>query len=413
MSAQERLDTMATIEPRKNKHGTITGYRLRSCIARDGRGKQVWRTCTIPRPEGLTPVREQKEVQRIADDWEREQKESYDRTGAKGDRDRITLESFIRDHWWEDHVMDGEHKPSTVSFFRYMSDDILEYFGHQKRLKQIDTEAVKRYIKYLRTDAHTKAGEPYSASTIQHHYKTLVNILDYAKRMRYVLENPCDGLSAKEKPHKDKGKTIDFLDSEQARCFMACLEDEPLFWKTFMNVLIVTGLRRGECLGLQWIDIDHDRLILHIERNVTIDRDSPEKYRVGATKTGESRTVPLSRRVYGLLMDLKREHEERLQMKLMPTMFVFSRTTDPRKPIYPTEPTRWQRQFVKRHGLPNVSPHDLRHTAATLALEAGANLKEIQQLLGHADPATTMAFYTGVTEETQRRTVDGIESLIG
>ena len=70
-------------------------------------------------------------------------------------------------------------------------------------------------------------------------------------------------------------------------------------------------------------------------------------------------------------------------------------------------------QFVKRHHLPNMSPHDLRHTAATLALESGANLKDVQQLLGHADPSTTMAFYTGVTEEAQRRTVEGIESMIG
>lgn len=67
---------------------------------------------------------------------------------------------------------------------------------------------------------------------------------------------------------------------------------------------------------------------------------------------------------------------------------------------------------MKRHNLPNVSPHDLRHTAATLALEGGADLKQVQQLLGHKDPATTMRFYTGVTEEAERRTVQGIESVL-
>lgn len=403
---------MATIDTRRNAKGEITGYRLRACVGRDEQGKQVWRTKSIKRPTGLTPGREQKEVQRIADEWETGQKEDYQRTHSKTDKDRITFERFVRDHWWADHVVDGEHKPSTISFFRYMSNDILEYFGPQKELKQIDTEAVKRYIKFLRTKAQTKSGEPYSQSTIQHHYKTLVNILDYARRMHYVKNNPCDDLSVKEKPHKEKGRTIDFLDMEQAKRFMACLEDEPLFWKVLMNVLITTGLRRGECLALQWRDIDPDKLTLTIERNVTVDRNSPEKYRVGSTKTGEARIVPISPRVYGLLMQLKREHEMRLQVKMHPSAFIFCRTADPRKPIYVTEPTRWQRKFVKRHNLPLVSPHDLRHTAATLALVSGANMKEVQQLLGHADPATTMEFYTAVSEQAQRRTVEGIESMI-
>ena len=67
---------------------------------------------------------------------------------------------------------------------------------------------------------------------------------------------------------------------------------------------------------------------------------------------------------------------------------------------------------MQRHGLPNVSPHDLRHTAATLALESGADLKQIQQLLGHRDASTTLQFYAGVTEERQRQTVEGIENLL-
>lgn len=134
---------------------------------------------------------------------------------------------------------------------------------------------------------------------------------------------------------------------------------------------------------------------------------------MGVTKTGEERTVPLSPRVYGLLMQLKREHEERLQMVLAPATFIFCRETDPSKPVYVTAPTRFMTRFIRRHNLPDLSPHDLRHSAATLALESGADLKQVQQLLGHKDASTTMQFYVGVTEEAQRRTVEGIESLIG
>jgi integrase len=114
-----------------------------------------------------------------------------------------------------------------------------------------------------------------------------------------------------------------------------------------------------------------------------------------------------------MLMELKAEQQKKYGGVLLPAAFIFCTEANPFLPVYPTEPTRFQRKFVKRHKLPNVSPHDLRHTAATLALESGANLKEVQELLGHSDPATTMAFYTGVSEEAQRRTVEGIESLIG
>lgn len=403
---------MATIDTRRNKQGDITGYRLRACVGRDEQYKQVWRTCTIPRPEGLTPAKEKKEVQRMADEWEKEQKADYERTHSKEDKDKITLADFIANHWWKDHVEDGTHTPSSISFFRYMSDDIIAYFGPKKRLNQIDAEAVKRYIKYLNTEAQTKQGKPYSAATVQHHFSTLRNILEYARRFHYIQSDPCQDLSQKEKPHRD-AKKVDFLDVDKAREFMRCLDSEPLFWKAYLNVLMTCGLRRGEALALQWADIDRDKMTLDISRNVTIDRSSPDKIRIGNTKTGESRTVPLSPRVYGLLMELKREHETRLKSKLLPHTFIFCRAADPRKPIYPTEPTRFMSKFVKRHNLPDVSPHDLRHTAATLALESGANLKEVQQFLGHADPATTMAFYTGVTEEAQRRTVEGIEKLLG
>ena len=96
----------------------------------------------------------------------------------------------------------------------------------------------------------------------------------------------------------------------------------------------------------------------------------------------------------------------------MPSAFIFCNEINPYMPLYPTEPTRHVAKFVKKYNLPNVSPHDLRHTAATLALESGANLKQVQTLLGHKDEATTMQFYAGVTDEAKRRTVEGIESIL-
>lgn len=402
---------MATVIERKDKNGNFTKYKLMCCVGRDEANKQIWRTKTINRPEGLTPAKERKEVQRIADDWETEQKADYERNHSKVDKSKITLAEFVNEHWWPDHVLDGEHTPNSVSFFKHMSDDILEYFGSKKKLEQIDAEAIKRYIKYLRKEATTKNGTPLSATTVQHHFGTLRNILEYARRFHYIKYNPCMDLSQKEKPRRDN-KKIDFLTPEQAQRFMKCLNDEPLFWQCFMNILITTGLRRGECVGLRWGDIDSNKLEMAVKRNVTIDKEAENKIHIGETKTKEQRTVPISQRLNGMLKRFKAEQEEKYG-KLMPSAFIFCRSDNPYAPIYPTAPTRWQHRFVERNNLPKMSPHDLRHTAATLALESGADLKQVQELLGHKDPSTTMAFYAGVTEEAKRRTVEGIESLIG
>ena len=418
--------TVATITAKTNKTGEVISYKFTLCLGRDDQYRQIWRTTTIKRPEGLTPARERKEVQRQADEWERAQREEYERTGSTVDKKKITFEEFVRDHWWPDHVMDGTHTPSTIQFYQHMSDDLVEYFGPKKKLQSIDVETVKRYIKWMKSEAKTKTGKAYTAATVQHHFGTLRNILEYARRLHYIDFDPIQDLSAKEKPHREQ-KQVDFLAPEDARRFIRCLDAEyrealaagtdsevyrRLFWACFFNVLITTGLRRGECCGLQWGDISEDDLTLKIERNVTLDKGSATKRHIGPTKTGKTRVVPITARVLSMLKTLHHEQERRFGVALMPAAFIFNSSDDPYLPIYPTVATRRLSEFIKRNNLPDVSPHDLRHSAASLALEAGANLKQIQQLLGHSDPSTTMQFYTALTEKAQRATVEGIESLI-
>lgn len=407
-----------TIDTRRNKKGEITGYRVRCCVARDEMGRQVWRTCTLPRPDGLTPAKERKEIERQADTWAEAQKDEYDRTHAKtDDKNKITLEKFINEHWMPIFVLDGKHKPNGVAFYRNMANIILSYFGPKKRLIQVDYESVKSFIGWLNKDARTQKGEPYSAETRVHVYGALRNILNFAVKTKRIKSNPCKELEITEKPQKEQ-RQVDFLTREQAKQFLECLEnlkDEQLSWKVLMNVLIFTGLRRCEALGLQWRDIDADRLLLNVRRNVTADKNSPDKYSIITTKNDKARVVPITERLLAMLMQLKHKREEELQVKLFPTMYIFSRTDNPQMPLYPTSPTAWMRRFVKRNNLPNVSPHDLRHTCATLMLEAKGKerMKDVQLILGHADVTTMLKFYAGSNEESRRDASEGLENLIG
>ena len=80
--------------------------------------------------------------------------------------------------------------------------------------------------------------------------------------------------------------------------------------------------------------------------------------------------------------------------------------------MYVTSPTRWLSRFVKRNNLPEISPHDLRHTFATLSLRSGANMATISKTLGHSNIQITVKNYAETMMETQREAAEGAASII-
>ena len=429
---------MATIKANKNKNGEVVGYRFRACIGRDEHFKQVWRSCTIPRPEGLTPKKEEKEVKRLADDWEKEQRDEYEKNKSKEaeehrkEKNKITVPEFIERTWLTKHVNNGDHTPATVAFYMEMGENIKAYFLDRKpktKLHDVNKEDVLDYLAYLRKEAKTRRGTPYSKTTIQHHFSTLRNIFEYAVYLDYVAENPCKKIKQSDKPKRGDHE-IDFLDEEESIRFLACLDSEKeleywktnngsaLYWKALVNTFILTGLRRGELVGLQWRDIDKKNMLIHVRRNVTLEvpdkteKDPEKKIHIGESKGKTIRESPITKYLLDLLLAHKAEQEKRFGGVLLPGAFVFCRSDNPYLPIYPTEPTRLMGKYVKRHNLPNMSPHDLRHTAGYLAKAGGADMKDIQALLGHKDPAMTQKFYVGITEKAQRKTIAGIEKIL-
>ena len=89
---------MATINVNKDKNGNTISYRFRCCVGRDDQNKQIWRTCTIPRPDGFTPAKERKEIERLADAWQQKQIADYKRAPKSSDKSKITLEEFVKEH---------------------------------------------------------------------------------------------------------------------------------------------------------------------------------------------------------------------------------------------------------------------------------------------------------------------------
>lgn len=435
---------MATIQKNiSKKTGQVINWKWTALLGRDESGKQIRKAKRVEPIEGLTPAKERDKMQRLADEWEEQERAEYiklkgreddSKAQAKKEKDKITLADFIDKRWIPNHVKKGvkQHTPDTIAFYTSMSNDIKAYFKPSLKLSQIDKEDVLSYLAYMRNDAKTKRGTPYGATTIQHHFSTLRNILNYAVYIDYIKENPCEKVRPDDRPRREH-KDIDFLDTDESIKFITCLDDEtelaywnknhrdPLFWKCLVNVLITTGLRRGELVGLQWGDIDRKNMILNVQRNVTIDTtnkeetDPEKKVHIGQLKgrdKDESRKVPFSKYVLELLDNYKINQEKKYGAVLLPHAYIFCREENPYMPLYPTEPTRMMAKYIKRHKLPNMSPHDLRHTAGYLAIESGANVKQIQALLGHKDPALSLKFYVGITEKARQDTVEGIESLL-
>ena len=405
-----------TIDEKRNDKGQLVGWKVRVCVGREG-NKQKWKTLTIkaddPRLEEIGGYKKDEKrldkVRSIARDFENAQKEEFvNQQEAKGknpnaatiDKRKITLTQYVRGMWWRD-VLASKPRPNTLSFYKYTSDNICEYFDSlpkaQQRLYKIEPRTVKNYINYLQSEAVGKDGNPLSETTILRHWQTFRNIINSALRDEYIQRDPCLKFKPTDKPTTprfDGG----FLDRDEARQFVKLLDNEELHWKCLMNILIQHGLRRGEAVGLRWADIKAETIdgkkyyTLDVCHSVTPDAAADSKVHIDDPKTkGSRRTILIQPEIYKMLMELKAKREEDMQIKILPTstFYVFCKVDDPNAPLYPTAPTRWLSRFVAKNNLRDVSPHDLRRTWATLANEAGVNQKAMQCNLGHSDGSDT------------------------
>ena len=416
---------MATISERKNKNGEIVSYRFRACVGRDALGKQIWRTTTISAAqvedeaerqgiERLTPKKREKVVETLASRWESGEKEKFSKAPATKDKGRTTVREFIDQIWIPTYVEDGQKSPNSVKFFKNTSRPIIEFMG-DKRMNQVDTELCSRFVSYLNTTARTKGGEQLSQTSRMHIFGTLRNILRTARRWKYIQIDPTEDMTRNERPRREK-KPVEFLTETEAQRFLEALQREPLKWRAYFTLLLITGMRRGEAVALQWSDIDEGKTtgtpMITVSKNAIVDKSQPTGRLIKETKTGETRVIPVSEATLHLLHELKHETEQNMGVKLMPSAYVFADETDPYLCMYPSSPTRRMEVIVKKYGLKKCTVHELRRTFATLALQAKVDPKTVASITGHADTATLFKYYSGTNTEQQKKAIDGIEAVL-
>jgi len=218
-------------------------------------------------------------------------------------------------------------------------------------------------------------------------------ILSQAVNEGLLVRNPCE----KVKPPTVRPRRQLFLTADQ----LAALADEcgdyaPLVW-----FLGWSGLRIGEAVALRVGRVDASRRRIRVEEAAT---EVGGRLVFGTPKTHEARTVI----VPGYVIDRMKP----LLAGKAPEDYVFTaprggplRANNFRRRVFSTA--------VARIGIPDLVPQDLRDTAASLAISAGASIKAVQRMLGHASANVTLDIYGGLFEEDLENLADTLEERYG
>ncbi|GAB2674698.1 tyrosine-type recombinase/integrase [Thalassiella azotivora] len=229
-----------------------------------------------------------------------------------------------------------------------------------------------------------------SGSSVRHAHRVLSLVLDLAVRDGRIPRNPAERvrLPRANKPEKR------FLTHAQVNALAEAAGEDGLV----IRLLAYCGLRFGELAALRVKRLDLVRGRMVVAESVT---EVSGVAVFGTPKTHQVRTVPIPR---SLLPDLA-EHVEGKE----PEEFVF---TSPEGQLLRIGNWRTRVFFpaARRAGLDGLTPHELRHTAASLAVSAGANIKAVQRLLGHASAAMTLDVYSGLFEDDLQDVADRLDA---
>lgn len=236
-------------------------------------------------------------------------------------------------------------------------------------------------------------------ATVMKLYTILHSLFKMAYLGDMIERNPMDKVE-RPKPRKDEVKTSEpsAYTVEEVRKLLDALETEPLKWRALVRLLIDTGIRRGECCALKWQNVDLKTGEIRIAGNLCY--TTAKGVYMDTPKSGRERIVYAGTDTIALLRKLRAE-----QASKAVSAYVFTRKSDP-EPMHPQSPTRYLRNLSARCGLPDLHPHKLRHTFASIAITNGADVASVSEALGHSDKAVTLRMYTHANAESVKRAAE-------
>lgn len=316
--------------------------------------------------------------------------------GITLDDSRQTVETFL--HEWLETTAKPSIKPrSHERFEQIIRLHIIPTLGGL-RLEKLGHQHIQRLL-------NAKSEEGLAPQTVVHVRNVLRLALNHALKWNLVSRNVALHLD----PPIIVRHEIKVLWQDDARRLLEAVKGERL--EALYSVALALGLRRGEALGLKWVDLDLDAGRLTVLRSL---QRVAGKLQLVETKTSSGRrTITLPQ----IALRALREHRRRqLQERLIAgsewndSGLVFTNYRG-----IPLEPMTLRRDFrrvLAKAGLPAMRLHDLRHSAASLMLTLGVPLKTIQEVLGHSSIGVTAGFYAHLGDELKQQAADAMDAAL-
>lgn len=349
--------------PKKEKPNRANGmYEVKVTVGHDSLGRPIRKSFYS---------KTSKEAARAKAEQYKVEQAVYDITGEVPESNDISFSV------WAEKVLEslkGTVKGSTyeLHYRNTIEKHLIPHFKNARmnRIRQID---VQNYFNKLQ--------DAYSLETLKVHKMVLHKIFEAAIQNDIINKNPCDNIRLKSTvPKQDKHTYTE----EECDLVLQYAATHP--YGLEITLLLSYGISRSELLGIKWTDIDADELTLHIQRGVAeVKNPTTGKVEVvvGDLKNDfRERTIPITKSVM-----------DRIQTQPRTCEYMFGNQAGK-----PQCPSNWRRRrynvfmrdmhkFYEEQGIdiPVLTPHELRHTRASLWVNGGANLFAVANVLGHAD----------------------------
>ena len=305
---------------------------------------------------------------------------------------------------WTKEYMEDVKESTAFLYTRYVDKYIVPKLGSIK-LEALTTPAIQAFYNGL---IHPKEGvNPLSAKTVKNIHGALHKALQQAVLVGYLRTNPVDAC----KPPRVVRKEMHPLEEDQVSAFLTAIQGHP--HEYLYKIVLFTGLREGEVLGLTWDCVDFERGTILIKQQLRREQKKGGQYYFTTPKNGKSRTLTLAPSVLQLFR-LQKLHQNGLRVEAGELWEEHNMVFSNQFGGYLSYRTVYDcfKRIVSRIGTPGTRFHDLRHTYATMAIRAGDDIKTVQENLGHATAAFTLDIYGHVTAGMRQDSANRMEGVI-
>lgn len=326
-------------------------------------------------------------------------------------------------------------KDTTLNNYIYTYEHFIKGRIGKMRLSEVRYSDIKGFYQKLILD------EGISPSVVENIHTILHPAFNLTVRDHLIRDNPTEGVMAEIKKSKlwNTGKR-QALTIPQQRLFMNYLRSNKDYmgWVPVITILLGTGMRIGECLGLRWEDVDFEKRIISVNHNLVtlrpnskkegVERNNWKQIQTPKTKAG-IREIPMIEDVFQAFIE---EYEIQKCLGFCKEEigeyknFIFSNSENSVltanevnraihrlvKAFNKEETARAKKEGREPELMVDFSCHVLRHTFCTRFCENETNLKVIQDIMGHADITTTMQIYAEATKEKKQEIMANLEGKI-